>query len=147
MKFVGGVVVDGGSAVTNFAVGDVVGVGCMVDSCRSCRYCRAGDEQYCREGFVGTYSSKAKYRHCAEYNEEGGAFTQGGYSQLIVVDHNFVLRMPPGLDLAGATPLLCAGITTYSPFIHYNLRPSSRLAVVGLGGLGHMVRFFVNFKF
>jgi uncharacterized zinc-type alcohol dehydrogenase-like protein len=95
-------------------------------------------------GFVGTYNAKAKYPHMFEYNEEGGEPTYGGYSKMIVVDENFVLSVPTNLDLAAATPLLCAGITVYSPMMFYNLKPNERFAVAGLGGLGHMaVKFGV----
>lgn len=132
---IGGYVSAVGENVTRFKVGDIVGVGCMVDSCRSCRNCRRGEEQYCSEGMVGTYGSLKRYAHMPEDPEP---FTHGGYSQLIVVNQDFVVNIPANLDLAAATPLLCAGITTYSPLIHFGLRPSHKLAVVGLGGLGHM---------
>ena len=135
---IGGHVVAVGANVTKFKVGDIVGVGCMVDSCRSCKNCSAGDEQYCRNGAVFTYNSKFKYPHCVECNSEGGNPTYGGYSEAIVVDQRFVVSIPSNLDLAAATPLLCAGITVYSPMIHYGLSPNMRLAVAGLGGLGHM---------
>ena len=124
--------------MTDLKVGDIVGVGCMVDSCRTCKCCVLGEEQYCATGCVFTYNGKAKYEHCAEYNADGGAVTLGGYSQSIVVDRKYVLTIPSSLDLAGAAPLLCAGITTYSPFKTYGLKPSWKLGVVGLGGLGHM---------
>jgi len=143
---IGGEVIEVGADVTNFKVGDIVGVGCMVDSCRTCLQCRHGEEQYCLNGMVGTYTSKFKYPHCAEYNAEGGATTQGGYSQRILVNQDFVVHMPANLDLAAATPLLCAGITTFSPLMHFGLRPSHKFAVVGLGGLGHMgIKFGVAF--
>lgn len=135
---IGGVVTAVGSDVTKFKVGDVVGVGCMVDSCRKCVNCRHGDEQYCKGGMVGTYNSKHKYSHHPEHNEEGGSPTYGGYSKAITVDENYVLSIPTNLDLAAATPLLCAGITMFSPMKYYNLRPSDNFAVVGMGGLGHM---------
>lgn len=135
---IAGVVVAVGKKVTNFAVNDHVGVGCMVGSCTECRNCKRGDEQYCTAGMVGTYNSLQKYPHMAEYNAQGGAVTYGGYSRSIVVDKNFVLKIPKNLNLAGAAPLLCAGITTYSPFISYNLRPHHKVAIMGLGGLGHM---------
>ncbi len=128
-----------GSSVTKFAVGDIVGVGVMVDSCRTCHACRGGEEQYCDTGCIFTYNSKARYAHMAEFTSEGGEVTQGGYSQRIVVDQAFVLSIPANLDLAAATPLLCAGITTYSPLLHFGLQAKHRFAVVGLGGLGHMV--------
>lgn len=131
-----------GPKVSKIQVGDSAGVGCMVDSCRSCRKCILGDEQYCLTGMVGTYNSKAKYTHCAEYNEQGGAVTQGGYSKRIVVDEDFVLKVPNNIDLAGATPLMCAGITVYSPMMKFGLRSNQRFGVVGLGGLGHMAAKF-----
>jgi alcohol dehydrogenase (NADP+) len=136
-----------GSAVTKFKVGDIVGVGCMVDSCRKCSFCKAGEENYCSGGgMVGTYNSKAKYDHMPEHNKEGGEVTQGGYAESIVVDAEFVLHVPANLNLAAATPLLCAGITTYSPLKHFGLKPNHKLAVLGLGGLGHMaVKFGLAF--
>jgi uncharacterized zinc-type alcohol dehydrogenase-like protein len=115
-----------GSAVTRFKVGDAVGVGCMVDSCRTCGPCSEGLEQYCVQFPIVTY------------NDPHGTPTYGGYSESIVVTESFVLKLPDGLDLAGAAPLLCAGITTWSPLRHWQVGPGSRVAVVGLGGLGHM---------
>ena len=116
----------------------------MVGSCRTCNNCRRGEEQYCSSGMVGTYNSKAKYPYMPEYTADGGKVTYGGYSKAIVVDQDFVVSIPTNLDLAGAAPLLCAGITTYSPFIAFGLRPQHRVAVMGLGGLGHMgVKFAV----
>lgn len=117
-----------GSAVSGFAPGDAVGVGCFVDSCRACAACQQGEEQFCEAGMVATYNAR----------ERDGAPTYGGYSTRIVVDANYVLRIPPGLALDRAAPLLCAGITTYSPLRHYGVKPGHRVAVVGLGGLGHM---------
>jgi uncharacterized zinc-type alcohol dehydrogenase-like protein len=117
-----------GSAVTRFRTGDRVGVGCFVDSCRSCPACREGLEQYCEGGMVLTYSGR----------DSTGAMTQGGYSTQIVVDEQYVLRLPAALSPAGAAPLLCAGITTYSPLRHWGVGKYHKLAVVGLGGLGHM---------
>jgi alcohol dehydrogenase (NADP+) len=117
-----------GSGVTRHAVGDAVGVGCFVDSCRECPQCQAGIEQYCDRGFVGTYNSR----------ERDGAPTFGGYSTRIVVDQDYVLRIPAGLPLDRAAPLLCAGITTYSPLRQFGVRAGHRVAVVGLGGLGHV---------
>jgi uncharacterized zinc-type alcohol dehydrogenase-like protein len=117
-----------GSEVTKYQVGDRVGVGCMVDSCRECDNCLAGEEQYCLNGNVGTYNSVGK----------DGRWTDGGYSTHIVVDEDFVLRIPDGIDLDRAAPLLCAGITLYSPLRHWNAGPGKRVAIVGLGGLGHM---------
>lgn len=139
---IGGVVVAVGSEVKNVAVGSHAGIGCLVDSCRSCKQCKLGEEQYCLEGGVFTYNSKYKYPHSAEYNADGGANTYGGYSKHIVVDEAFVLRIPSNLDLAGATPLMCAGITVYSPMKRFGLRPDMKFGVVGLGGLGHMAAKF-----
>jgi uncharacterized zinc-type alcohol dehydrogenase-like protein len=118
-----------GADVTRFKVGDPVGVGCMVDSCQSCFACDDGDEQYCQHGSTYTYNSVDRH---------DGMPTFGGYSERIVVSDRFVLKLPEGMDLAGAAPLLCAGITTWSPLRHWNVDSSSRVAVVGLGGLGHM---------
>ncbi|ORV18141.1 NAD(P)-dependent alcohol dehydrogenase [Mycobacterium celatum] len=126
---IAGVVSAVGSEVTKYKVGDRVGVGCFVDSCRQCSSCRAGFEQYCTGGgMVGTYNGIGR----------DGEPTQGGYSQAIVVDENYVLRIPDALPLDAAAPLLCAGITVYSPLRHWNAGPGKRVAVVGLGGLGHM---------
>lgn len=126
---IAGVVTEVGSEVTRFAVGDRVGVGCFVDSCRECDSCRAGLEQYCTgTGMVGTYNAVGR----------DGDKTYGGYSGAIVVDENYVLRIPDNIPLDAAAPLLCAGITTYSPLRHWKAGPGSRVAVVGLGGLGHM---------
>jgi alcohol dehydrogenase (NADP+) len=118
-----------GSDVTKHAVGDRVGVGCMVNSCRKCENCLAGEEQYCLEGNTGTYTA---------VDPADGTITQGGYSQAVVVDEDFVLRVPESLDYAAVAPLLCAGITTYSPLRHWGAGPGKRVAVVGMGGLGHM---------
>ncbi|GAB3397904.1 NAD(P)-dependent alcohol dehydrogenase [Humibacter soli] len=123
-----GIVAEVGSEVTKHAVGDRVGVGCMVNSCRECENCLAGEEQYCLNGNTGTYGSV----------DADGTITQGGYSTHVVVDQDFVLRVPESLDLAAAAPLLCAGITTYSPLRHWQAGPGKRVAVVGMGGLGHM---------
>ncbi|GAA2091959.1 NAD(P)-dependent alcohol dehydrogenase [Microlunatus panaciterrae] len=117
-----------GADVSRYAVGDRVGVGVMVDSCRECPACRDGEENYCEEGMVGTYDAELP----------NGEITQGGYSTAIVVDENYVLRIPEGLDLDAAAPLLCAGITVYSPLRHWKAGPGTRVAVIGLGGLGHM---------
>jgi uncharacterized zinc-type alcohol dehydrogenase-like protein len=124
-----GRVVRVGSAVSGFAAGDLAGVGCMVDSCRTCAPCRAGDEQFCETGATFTYNSPDK-RH--------GGLAQGGYSKNIVVDEAFALKISPKLDAAAAAPLLCAGITTYSPLRRWNVGPGKKLGVIGLGGLGHM---------
>jgi len=123
-----GVVAEVGSDVTTHRVGDRVGVGCMVNSCGECANCRNGDEQYCRDGMVGTYAA----------TDRDGSTTQGGYSTHVVVDAGFVLRVPDGIDPAAAAPLLCAGITTYSPLRRWGAGPGKQVAVVGLGGLGHM---------
>ena len=124
-----GRVIEVGTAVSRFAVGDRVGVGCMVDSCKHCAACDKGLEQYCEEGSTFTYNG---------VDRQDGLATQGGYSQKIVVSQDFVLKIPESLDLAGAAPLLCAGITTWSPLRHWKVGPGSKVAVVGLGGLGHM---------
>lgn len=118
-----------GGKVTRHAVGDLVGVGCFVDSCRECPQCKAGLEQYCDSGMVGTYNARER---------DTGAPTYGGYSTRVVVDEAYVLRVPDGIAPERAAPLLCAGITTYSPLRHFGVKPGDRVAVVGLGGLGHM---------
>lgn len=118
-----------GSAVSKFKVGDVAGVGCMVDSCRDCSACNEDLEQFCERGATFTYASKDRH---------DGSVTQGGYSNRIVVDEAFTLRIPATLDPAAAAPLLCAGITTYSPLRHWKVGEGSKVGVVGLGGLGHM---------
>ncbi|MGW1594439.1 NAD(P)-dependent alcohol dehydrogenase [Streptomyces sp. NPDC002343] len=125
---IAGVVTEVGSGVTKFRAGDRVGVGCMVDSCRECENCLRGEEQYCLNGMVGTYNAIGK----------DGEPTYGGYAEKIVVDENYVVRIPDGLSLDVAAPLLCAGITTYSPLRHWNAGPGKKVAIVGLGGLGHM---------
>ncbi|SDG85681.1 NAD(P)-dependent alcohol dehydrogenase [Chitinophaga filiformis] len=124
-----GRIVSVGNHVTKFKVGDLVGVGCIVDSCRECEYCKDGLEQYCEPGMIGTYNSPDKHLN---------THTFGGYSENIVVDENYVLRIPENLDLAAAAPLLCAGITTYSPLRHWNVGPGKKVGIVGIGGLGHM---------
>lgn len=118
-----------GAEVKGFKVGDMAGVGCMVDSCRSCSECRDDLEQFCAKGAVFTYNSPDAHL---------GGMTYGGYTNVIVVDEAFVLKVPAGLDPAGAAPLLCAGITTYSPLRHWGAGPGKKVGVVGLGGLGHM---------
>ncbi|MEU2828120.1 NAD(P)-dependent alcohol dehydrogenase [Streptomyces lavendulae] len=125
---IAGVVAEVGPGVTRFAVGDRVGVGCIVDSCRECEQCLAGQEQYCAKGITGTYNAVDK----------NGEPTYGGYSTHIVVDENYTVRIPDGLALDVAAPLLCAGITLYSPLRHWQAGPGKKVAVVGLGGLGHM---------
>jgi alcohol dehydrogenase (NADP+) len=133
-EIVGRVVKIGGE-VKKFKVGDIAAVGCMVDTCRVCRSCQDGDEQYCENGFVLTYNSEDK---------QSGGITYGGYSESIVVDEAFVLKVPSNLDLAAVAPLLCAGITTYSPLRHWNVGKGQKVGVVGLGGLGHMAVRFAN---
>jgi uncharacterized zinc-type alcohol dehydrogenase-like protein len=118
-----------GSQVSKFKKGDLAAIGCMVDSCRTCSSCRAGMEQYCLTGTVWTYNSPDKFL---------GGQTFGGYSTSIVADEAFVLRVPAGMDLAATAPLLCAGITTYSPLRHWKAGPGKKVGIVGLGGLGHM---------
>ncbi|QDH20692.1 NAD(P)-dependent alcohol dehydrogenase [Saccharibacillus brassicae] len=125
---IAGIVSQVGPEVTKYAVGDRVGVGCMVDSCGKCVHCHDGEEQYCLEGMTGTYGSVDRY----------GQYTQGGYATHIVVTQDFVVRIPDALELDAAAPLLCAGITTYSPLRHWGAAPGQKIAVVGLGGLGHM---------
>ncbi|WP_285247539.1 NAD(P)-dependent alcohol dehydrogenase [Pseudarthrobacter sp. efr-133-R2A-89] len=119
-----------GAGVTGFAIGDRVGVGCMVDSCRECESCLDGLEQYCENGMTGTYGAKDR--------RNGDAITQGGYSSSIVVDRRYVLRVPATLDPAAVAPLLCAGVTTFSPLRHFGVEEGDVVGVVGLGGLGHM---------
>ncbi|WP_129689523.1 NAD(P)-dependent alcohol dehydrogenase [Gottfriedia acidiceleris] len=125
---IAGIVTDVGSDVTKYKVGDRVGVGCMVDSCGDCENCRKGEEQYCLKGNTPTYAGVDKY----------GEPTQGGYSTHIVVTEDFVVRIPDNIELDAAAPLLCAGITTYSPLNHWGAGPGKRIAVIGMGGLGHM---------
>jgi len=123
-----------GSAVTKYKVGDLAAVGCLVDSDRTCPHCKAGLEQFC-PNLILTYNSPDKHL---------GGVTYGGYSNSIVVDEDFVLRVPPNLTLAGAAPLLCAGITTYSPMRHWGVTKGKKVGVVGLGGLGHMAVKFAH---
>ncbi len=128
-----GRVTEVGSAVTRFKAGDLAGVGCMVDSCRECSNCKKGLEQYCKKGNVGTYNS---------HERDGKTPTYGGYSNQIVVQEDFVLHISDKLPLEAVAPLLCAGITTYSPLKHWNIGAGHKVAVVGLGGLGHMALKF-----
>jgi uncharacterized zinc-type alcohol dehydrogenase-like protein len=124
-----------GDGVTRFEPGDIVGVGCFVDSCRVCPHCQAGEEQFCDQGMTATYNSRER---------DSGMPTYGGYSTRITVDQDYVLRIPDGIPLDRAAPLLCAGITTYSPLRHFGVQPGDQVGVVGLGGLGHMaVKFAV----
>jgi alcohol dehydrogenase (NADP+) len=125
---IAGVVTAVGNKVTKYKVGDKIGVGCFVDSCRKCAQCKEGLEQYCSVGMVVTYNGR---------DHEGNP-TFGGYSEKIVVDENYVLRIPDNLALNAAAPLLCAGITLYSPFRHWHAGPGKKVGIVGLGGLGHM---------
>ena len=130
-----GRVVKAGGDVKKFREGDLVAVGCMVDSCRTCENCRENLEQFCNDGATFTYNSKDKHT---------GGITYGGYSKSIVVDQDFVLRISDKLDLAATAPLLCAGITTYSPLRHWKVGKGHKVGVVGLGGLGHMGVKFAN---
>src|SRR3954469_12383076 len=125
---IAGIVAEVGSEVAGFAPGDRVGVGCMVNSCRECENCLAGEEHYCLKGNTQTYGSV----------DRDGTITYGGYSDQVVVDEDFVVSVPDGLELDVAAPLLCAGITTYSPLRHWSAGPGKHVGIVGLGGLGHM---------
>lgn len=124
---ISGIVSEVGSGVKKYKVGDRVGVGCMVSSCGACANCKAGEEQFCLKGMVGTYGGMLD-----------GKPTDGGYSEKIVVDENYVLGIPEGIELDAAAPLLCAGITLYSPLNHWGAGPGKKVAIVGMGGLGHM---------
>lgn len=124
-----GKVLEVGPSVTKYKAGDKVGVGCMVDSCQSCDQCDHGEEQYCREGLTATYGAPDRVT---------GETTQGGYSKHIIVREEFVLSIPDALDMSRAAPILCAGITTFSPLRTWNIGEGSRVGVIGLGGLGHM---------
>ena len=125
---IAGIVTEVGTDVTKHSVGDRVGVGCMVNSCGDCVNCMKGEEQYCLAGNTGTYGAV----------DRDGTITQGGYSTHVVVTEDFVVTIPEGIELDAAAPLLCAGITTYSPLRHWGAGPGKKVAVVGLGGLGHM---------
>lgn len=124
-----------GKNISDYKVGDLVGVGCMVDSCQSCDSCVDGLEQYCEYGMVGTYNGKDRHL---------GGHTFGGYSEKIIVDRKFVLRIPENIDPKAAAPLLCAGITTWSPLRHWKVKKGDKVGVIGLGGLGHMGVKFAN---
>ena len=124
-----GTIVKMGDQVTKWKNGDTVGVGCFVDSCRKCEACREGEEQFCEAGANFTYNA---------YERDGKTPTYGGYSTRITVNEDYVLRIPPGMPLERVAPLLCAGITTYSPLKHYGVKPGDQVAILGLGGLGHM---------
>lgn len=128
---IAGIVSEVGSKVTKHKVGDRVGVGCMVDSCGECKSCKNNQQQFCAKGMAPTYGGKNQY-------SGNGERTQGGYSTHIVVTEGFVLKIPQGIELDEAAPLLCAGITTYSPLHHWQAGPGKKVAVIGLGGLGHM---------
>ncbi|MEK4105470.1 NAD(P)-dependent alcohol dehydrogenase [Paenibacillus sp. FSL R10-2791] len=131
---IAGVVTAVGSSVTKFTAGDRVGVGCFVDSCGECDFCLRGEEQFCKKGVVVVFNS-------IDYD---GNLTYGGYSQKIVVKDKFVVRIPDALELDVASPLLCAGITTYSPLRHWNAGPGKKVAIVGMGGLGHLAVQFAH---
>ena len=118
-----------GSEVGKFKVGDLAAIGCMVNSCGQCNSCESGNEQYCLNGFTATYNTPI---------DDPGGMTYGGYSQRIVADESFVLHVPESLDVTGTAPLLCAGITTYSPLLHWSVQKGMKVGIVGLGGLGHM---------
>lgn len=123
-----------GSEVKDFKVGDRVGVGCFIDSCGKCKYCLAGQEQFCEKGYVSVFNTP-------DYD---GKVTEGGYSQSLVVKDHFVLHIPDALSLAEAAPLLCAGITTYNPLVRYHIGKGAKVAIIGLGGLGHIAVQFAN---
>ncbi|MCC8144126.1 MAG: NAD(P)-dependent alcohol dehydrogenase [Tannerellaceae bacterium] len=118
-----------GSGVTKFKVGELAGVGCIVDSCRECEHCHEGEEQFCDKGWTAVFNSPDK-KH--------GGVTYGGFSESIVVDENYVVHIPETLDLPGAAPILCAGITVYSPLKHWGAGPGKQIGIIGIGGLGHM---------
>jgi uncharacterized zinc-type alcohol dehydrogenase-like protein len=126
---IAGTVTRVGSSVTKFKVGDLIGVGVFVDSCRVCENCKAGLEQYCLEGMTGTYNS---------YERDGATLAMGGYSNYFVINEDYAVHIPANLPLEGVAPLLCAGITLYSPIKHWDVGPGKKVAVMGLGGLGHM---------
>ena len=124
-----GIVVKTGGHVTKWKIGDTVGVGCFIDSCRECEACLEGEEQFCEEGMSATYNG---------YERDGKTPTYGGYSTRITVNEDYVLRIPSGMPLERVAPLLCAGITTYSPLKHFGVKPGDEVAILGLGGLGHI---------
>ena len=126
---IAGTVTAVGSQVQRFSIGDRIGVGVFIDSCRECKNCRAGLQQYCSQGMTGTYNG---------FERDGVSIAYGGYSNNFVIDEDYAVRIPENLDLSGVAPLLCAGITLYSPIRHWRVGPGSRVAVMGLGGLGHM---------
>ncbi len=130
-----GRIIEAGKGVTKFKTGDLVGVGCLVDSCGVCDSCKEDLEQYCENGAVGTYNGKDK---------DLGGHTFGGYSETIVVEEDFVLKIPENIDAKATAPLLCAGITTWSPLRHWKVKKGDKVGVIGLGGLGHMGVKFAN---
>jgi uncharacterized zinc-type alcohol dehydrogenase-like protein len=124
-----GIVTALGSAATKFAIGDRIGVGVFIDSCRTCANCLSGQQQYCENGMTGTYNG---------YERDGVTVAQGGYSNNFVIDQDYAVKIPENLDLSGVAPLLCAGITLYSPLRHWGAGPGKKVGIIGLGGLGHM---------
>ena len=126
---IAGIVTQVGPGVTKFKVGDRIGVGVFIDSCRNCKACKAGLQQYCSEGMTGTYNG---------YERDGKTIAQGGYSNKFVVDQDYAVKIPDNLDLSGVAPLLCAGITLYSPLKNWGAAKGKKVGVMGLGGLGHM---------
>lgn len=130
-----GRVIAAGSAVSHFKVGDVAGIGCIVDSCRHCNPCREGDEHYCDEGFTSSFNGRERGTQTP---------TQGGYSKHYVIDEHYAVHIPAGMDLAAAAPLLCGGVTTYAPLKRAGLQPGMRVGVLGLGGLGHLAIKFIR---
>jgi uncharacterized zinc-type alcohol dehydrogenase-like protein len=126
---IAGIVTSTGSKVTKFKVGDAVGVGVFIDSCRECSSCKAGLQQYCLKGMIGTYNGM---------EADGKTVAMGGYSDIFVINEDYALKIPANLDLQGVSPLLCAGITLYSPIKHWKVSPGMNVAIMGLGGLGHM---------
>jgi uncharacterized zinc-type alcohol dehydrogenase-like protein len=126
---IAGIVTSAGSKVTKFKVGDAVGVGVFIDSCRECSSCKTGLQQYCLKGMIGTYNGM---------EADGKTVAMGGYSDVFVINEDYALKIPANLDLQGVAPLLCAGITLYSPIKHWKVSPGMNVAIMGLGGLGHM---------
>ena len=126
---IAGVVTEIGSAVTKFKVGDKIGIGVFVDSCRECSSCKTGLEQYCLKGMTGTYNN---------YERDGKTLAQGGYADSFIIDQDYAVSIPDNLDMAGVAPLLCAGITLFSPLKNWGAGPGKKVGVIGLGGLGHM---------